>query len=257
MIIETTQGFIQLAKKELSELKSNPDSNPQDIERWESWAAGKCASCNADLQLEEKLIMGEQTAYKFHCGHKHILMTIKLDCDVQVSFKAASIAETIDGKQRIQARVSGIKQPKEAEEWQAVALFADHVRPELVDFYSPEQNSHIDIVAQNKEKTYKEYFQVTKLQSTEFWRELAKHSATDLVTDEIVKLVKIAIERKQKHFGPKERASVILLIEAWPGILEKYALEAKSKLTDILERAVFKEVWLVGHDKEQTYKLWP
>lgn len=257
-----TERFIETAKEDLKRHFANPWLDPTALQQRLARLEGKCGACGKALSVTEAERGEHFAAFKFAGGHTVFLEEGQESISIDIDFAGAAVGITPDGKQSIQAGTSGEKQGIKEQEMEVTRRFASWFRPELTKFHKErkngkdEEDSPVDIIGESADRTCRELFQLTRLYGTDFWRTLNTTSTADLLTGGIVSLVEQAIERKI-HFDPKQKRQIILLIDVWPGVAAKFVAQIKAQLAELLNTCGFKEVWLVGLTKEQSFRLWP
>ncbi|WKZ25005.1 MAG: hypothetical protein QY321_01065 [Patescibacteria group bacterium] len=248
---ESLKLFILDAQRRLISALQGCESE-EYIEALSAWAQGKCR-CGEKLVIENIVKSEDTTSYEFVCGHKFITKSLSDTFVLSDSLRVGSLGEDEEGNQKISARQSGKITRKQVSEINVAKKFASSERKYLVTFVNDIENSLVDVIATAEDGSRGEYYQITKLYDKDFWQKLNTLGAVDLITNALVPLIETAIRRKN-DYDPKEKNNLILLIDAWPGILNKYASAAKTNLSFLLREANFKEVWLIG---QTTFRLWP
>lgn len=121
-----------------------------------------------------------------------------------------------------------------------------------------EENSDIDVYGRSNNGQIVENFQITSLWNNEFWKELSDNKATDqeLNSKEIANLILVVMKKKGEKYTLSRRKTIILLIDTNPAsVIPELVDGIKNCLGTQVSDFGFKGVWLVGTDKEHTFKL--
>jgi len=246
------EEYISQARKRLKRALSSNSVDPVYLKALLLQVEGKCSACGND-----KLVMynecGNQQRYTFSCGHSLLCVFIEEKINISESYSMSSFGIE-KGKQKISARVIGKRMKKENEEIIVAKRFCKFDDRQLETFYNDIEKSPIDVIGENKE--VREFFQVTKLYSKDFWYQLNRDKEVDFLTDALVCLVDEAIKRKN-CYDAAEKRKIVLLIDTWPGISSYFVEKACKELLETIMKSEFKEIWLIGSTKESSFCIWP
>lgn len=236
-------------------MEINGEAGSPVFKVYSDWANGYCGLCKKKLEVIDFHKTGSGAEHILRCGHKLTVISLKDEAEnLKMGSSYSSIGIEQSGKLDIHVEMSGSEVSKEVQEISVTKLFCHYMYPKFDSFRNDEQDSPIDVIAEARSGADKEYFQVTKLNDSDFWKKLNTNKKVDVVMFEIENLVKNAIERKalfDKHIKQK----IILLIDARPGVIPSVGKEIKDNLSDLLENSGFKEIWLAGSTLEITYRL--
>lgn len=227
-------------------------SDEEYIKTLVAWSQGMCW-CGQNLRIAYYKKKNNYTEYKFACGHGYKILQIQENINVTDNWELTSLGQDEFGNQKVSARVYGKVKNKTSEEVLLVKKFVQSQGTDLSRFRNDVIDSPIDVIAETEDGSRKEFYQITNLYETSFWKELHTTGAVDLVANTMEPAIRAALERK-KNFDKQESKKIILLINTWPGILNDYAWKAKEKLNYLLQYTGFKEIWLVG---QNNIKIWP
>jgi hypothetical protein len=214
------------------------------------FSEGLCFACRKKLKVIKIIKTGSGIEYKFQCGHSLNIISLEEIKDGGSGFSNSRVGINSEGMHDVKIIRGGTKSSKIEDEMSVAKMFCHQHRPELSIFKNDIENSPYDIIGESKNKTIFEYFQITKLENQNFWKELSEKNIVDTILPNIEELVKNAIERKMKY-SQEERNRIILLIDASPGVMKEIASQIKTKIAN----SKFKEIWLVGKTAELTHRI--
>jgi len=176
-----------------------------------------------------------------------------------LGFQARTIRADPGGGQRITIRRAGWLETAASTEMDTAQRFANFCDNGFTEFSKAQENDDVDIVAKYSNGAVVQEFQITRLWDGQFWKQLNTKGAVDieLTQNEVVTLIHQAIERKgDAKYAVNRRKQLILLIDTNPDAIRvQLAPLLRSALNSQLDRASFKQVWLVGPDQEGTIQL--
>ena len=234
--------FIKAAKQSLADTRMRDYYHPGHLNLLRGWAVGIC--CRALLQVESVQKTGSGVRWRLICGHCLDAISLEEVPDLKPGGGYLSAGITKFGKIRFGMSVIGDPLSKEGGELSIVKLLAHNKKPYLVNFRNDLQDSPTDVIATG-ESGEREYFQVTKLQSSSFWNKLRHDKQIDFVIEDVEELVRNAIRRKMKY-PLKSRSSISLVIDAQPGLTTETVAGLKKELAPLLVSSGFSEIWIVG-----------
>jgi hypothetical protein len=177
---------------------------------------------------------------------------------VTTGFQASLLRATAGGGQDFSARRTNWNDTGPSTEIETAKRFSEFVGNGLTHFEKAPEYDDVDIKGKSADGAMSEEFQITRLWDGKFWRQLNATGATDmqLSREELSNLILDAVERKGKKYASGRRKMLILLIDATPeGVLPSLIPSIRSDLKVALNGIGFKQVWLVGSDKEKTTQL--
>lgn len=248
---EKTLFFINLLKSLLKKGPKNGKFDETWIKLLEEYSSGKCP-CGDILEVVSFQKTGSGARWSFKCGHSYNVISLAETVNLKTGYSAAALRKLDDNSQKVSARIGGNEMKKENREIAVVKSLCNYYKPSLTKFYSDEQDSPIDVIAEGTGEL--ENFQVTRLYDKNFWNELYTSNQIDLIVSEMDNLLKNSIKRKE-IFDQISKAQINLVIDAWPGVLPGLA-EIISKI-EIVRKSGFKEVWIAGLTAEMTYRIFP
>lgn len=247
-----TKVFLDGAQTMLKKVLQDQNTDKGWLKMLQAWSNGMCF-CHNILEVTAFEKTGSGARWVLKCGHVYNIISLEETVNLKEGYSVSSIGKTASGEQDIKARVGGVVESKENREISVIKLLCHNFKPKLTQFANDIQNSPVDVIAKTKHGEV-ENFQVTRLQDSSFWKELNKEKEVERITSEISPLIELAVTRKV-NFDSNSKGEIILVIDAWPGVTEDFANEAKS--LRIVKSAGFKEIWLAGSVKELTFKIYP
>lgn len=245
--------FIELAKQTLQMMKKNGEENSSVYKVYAAWASGYCL-CGRKIVIIDFCKTGSGVGWRLQCGHGPTVISLQDEVPrLPHGSSYSRVGVGSMGGLSVHVEKVGKGPDKEGEEISVAKLFCHHFYPLFDKFKNDKQDSPYDVIAESKEGKW-EYFQVTKLENQNFWKELNTNKKIDTILLHIEDLVSEAIERKSKY-DSTEKQKIILLIDVNPGILKSVGAEIKTKLADMLLESGFKEIWLTGATPELTYRF--
>jgi len=216
---------------------------------WQKMAEGRCIVCNKKINIVADQRGPHGREIKFSCGHDIKIMPIGKPIEGQESRKSTYRYSRISltPKPIIKTFQEGAKLNSDSEEISTVRMFVKCYRPYLtIVEKNTEQNSLVDVVAFNKNRSKLNNFQITKLLPGEFYKPLNIHGRTMQEVDKLT-LIKDAINRK-RNFDPNVKLQTTLLIDASPFVLnrESFSDQELQNLCNLTRESGYKEIWIVG-----------
>jgi hypothetical protein len=177
---------------------------------------------------------------------------------VTTGLQASLLRASAGGGQDISVRRTNWNDTGPSSEIETAKRFSKFVGNGLTHFEKAPEDDDVDIKGKSADGAMSEEFQITRLWDGKFWKQLKATDASDrqLSKEELYRLILDAVERKEKKYASERRKMLILLIDASPeGVLPSLIPSILSDLKAALNRIGFKQVWLVGSDKEKTFPL--
>ena len=249
-----TKDFVSMSQRMLGWAKKQSGFSPDFLTFYKSFAQGKCCVCGKRLVVISRSVTGSGTEYRFFCKHTFNIVSLEEAKGLGRGHSHSRVGINTEVVHDVAIEFEGDRIAKEASEILAVKTLAHYYKPDLSVFKSDIQNSPYDVIGESADKTSIEYFQVTKLEDSNFFRTLNSNKEIKTVLPELQSLTKKAIQRKI-NFSPYERKKIVLIIDADPGVLEGLVGGIKSGLSELLIEASFKEVWISGSTRELTHRI--
>lgn len=153
--------------------------------------------------------------------------------------------------------VKDTKESKESEEIATAKRFSSFSGNGLLEFIKEPERSEIDIIGLSHDKQQREEFQITQLGDESFWKDLSKGASDrEFTVEEISDLIFRTVKNKGDKYALNNRSKMTLLLDTnLTPVMPELIEQIKTRLASKVEDFGFKSVWLVGPDKEHTFKL--
>ncbi len=216
-------------------------------------ASKKCPACLESLNIRSLQVHPQGTTFLLECGHSFDIDKISDKTDFRIKGGSAFMRIN-DRKGEIEIHTDGQPLTKELDEVKVARSFIRGLYNDDFSFTQPEQNSPVDIVAE--QAGLKIELQITRLFPEDFWKKLNVNKNVylkDLSSIDLDGFIRASIDRKNK-FEPKIKNQTILLINAWP--LDNFDLLNKTEdLKQHIAQSGFKEVWLISPLNDSSIQL--
>jgi hypothetical protein len=249
-----TNRFRQGAKVMVKNMRTKSNYSEKMLALYTDFAKGDCGVCHKTLHVQEVRKSGAGIEYRFACGHAMTLISLAKETKkIKTGESYSTLHKDNDKSTRVHVEISGEKFVKEEEEISLTKLFCHNFYPTYTVFKNDVENSAIDVIAVDENKN-ELFFQVTKMNNSEYWKELNTSQIVDLKHSNIEKLVEEALTRKS-GYDAEIKKKIILLIDAKPGLFKEDAELIKNQLQERIKKSGFKGVWIVGVNSDLTHSI--